>query len=49
TYPYYCHYELGLCYKEQGEKDKAIDHCEKSLALNPDFQAAATLLEELKQ
>ncbi len=49
TYPYYCHYELGLCYKEQGEKDKAVDHCEKSLALNPDFQAAATLLEELKQ
>jgi glyoxylase-like metal-dependent hydrolase (beta-lactamase superfamily II) len=48
-YGYYTNYEAAVCYKELGNKELAIQHCEKSLELNPDFAGAATMLEELKE
>jgi glyoxylase-like metal-dependent hydrolase (beta-lactamase superfamily II) len=49
TYAYYAYYNLATAYKEQGKKKSAIRNCEKSLELNPEFQGAATLLEDLKK
>ena len=49
SYGYYTAYELAVCYKELGSREQAIPYAEKSLALKPDFKAAATLLEELKK
>lgn len=48
-YNYYIHYELADANKQLGDKKLAMQHCEKSLELNPDFDAAKVLLEELKK
>jgi len=49
AYGYYTAYELAVCHKELGDREQAVLYCEKSLELNSDFKAAATLLEELKK
>jgi glyoxylase-like metal-dependent hydrolase (beta-lactamase superfamily II) len=48
-YAYYGHYDLALAYQKQGDKAAAIEHCEKALELNAEFQGAAQLLEELNE
>jgi len=48
-YDYYIHYELADANKQLGNKKLAMQHCEKSLELKPDFAAAKALLEELKE
>jgi glyoxylase-like metal-dependent hydrolase (beta-lactamase superfamily II) len=47
-YAYYAHYSLASAYKDKGDKERAIENCEKAVELNPEFQAAVELLEELK-
>jgi len=49
SYGYYTAYELAVCHKEIGNHELAIQFCEKSQQLKPDFKAAATLLQELKK
>lgn len=49
TYNYYIHYELADIKKQLGNWKLAMQHCERSLELNPDFSAAGTLLEELRK
>ena len=49
TYRYYIYFERASAKKELGQIDGAIADCEKSVALNADFGAAAGLLEELKK
>ena len=49
SYGYYTTYELAVCQKELGNGEQAVQFCEKSLELKPDFKAAATLLEELRK
>ena len=46
-YNYYIHYELADINRQLGNEKPAIRHCERSLELNPDFDAAKMLLEEL--
>jgi len=48
-YNYYVHYELAEAHRQLGDKELAMGHCEKALELNPDFNEAKTLLEELKE
>jgi cyclase len=48
-YNYYICYELADANRQLGDKELALRYCEKSLELNPDFEAAKTLLEELKK
>jgi cyclase len=48
-YTYYTQYELADANRQLGNKSLAMQHCEKSLELNPDFNAAKELLEELKK
>ena len=48
-YNYYIHYELADAHKQLGDKKLAMQYCEKSLELNPDFDAAKALLEELRK
>ena len=45
----YTHYIIGKSLKELGQIKDAIAHCEKSLEVNPEFQGASQLLEELKK
>jgi len=47
-YTYYTHYMLATAYRKQGKNALAIRNCEKAVELNPDFQGAIQLLEELK-
>ncbi len=46
-YAYYTHYLTADCFQELDRPKKAIEHCRESLRINPDFAAAASLLEEL--
>ena len=48
-YNYYIHYELADAHKQLGDRKLAMQYCEKSLELNPDFDAAKALLEELRK
>jgi glyoxylase-like metal-dependent hydrolase (beta-lactamase superfamily II) len=48
TYAYYTNYILSNAYKELGNKDLAIKHCQKAIDLKSDFESAIKLLEELK-
>lgn len=48
-YNHYIHYELAGAYDRLGNKEFAVKHCEKALELKPEFDAAKTLLEELKK
>jgi glyoxylase-like metal-dependent hydrolase (beta-lactamase superfamily II) len=48
-YNYYIHYELADAKRQLGDKKLAMQHCEQSLELNPDFNAAKTLLTELEK
>lgn len=48
-YNYYIHYELADINKRLGEEKAAMRHCQRSLELNPDFDAAKMLLEELRK
>lgn len=41
------HYFLGLLYKQQGEKEKAIDAFADAVSIDPDYAQAASELEEL--
>ncbi len=47
NYAYYTNFVLAGAYKELGDKDNALKFCKKSLELNPDFQAAAGLQDEI--
>jgi glyoxylase-like metal-dependent hydrolase (beta-lactamase superfamily II) len=44
---YYAYYELAEAHHRMGQTDLAKQYCERSLELNPTFEAATTLLEEL--
>jgi tetratricopeptide (TPR) repeat protein len=48
TYAYYTNYILSNAYKELGNKDLAIKHCQKAIDLKSDIESAIKLLEELK-
>jgi len=47
-YRYYANYDLAVVAKKRGDKKAAIEYCNESLKLNPDFKAADDLLAELK-
>ncbi len=47
-YCYYANYDLAVVAKKQGDSRAAIEYCNQSLKLNPDFKAANDLLAELK-
>jgi glyoxylase-like metal-dependent hydrolase (beta-lactamase superfamily II) len=47
-YNYYIYYQIASIYKDQNNKELALEYCNKSIELKSDFQAATTLLEELK-
>ncbi len=47
-YAYYAHYRLAESYRELGDKERAIRHCEKTVELRPEFEAAKKLLEDLR-
>lgn len=47
-YNYYIYYRMSSIFKDKNDKDQAMGYCNKSIVLKPDFQAAATLLEEIK-
>jgi tetratricopeptide (TPR) repeat protein len=47
-YAYYVHYQLAQAHQRLGERDAAIRDCENALALQPDSQPVAGLLEQLK-
>lgn len=47
-YGYYTHYILAKAYETQGNIEKAIYNCEKSIELNSSFTGAVSLLEKLK-
>ncbi len=44
---YYAYYELAQAQRGLGQTDLARQYCERSLELNPTFEAATTLLEQL--
>jgi glyoxylase-like metal-dependent hydrolase (beta-lactamase superfamily II) len=46
-YAYYTQYLVARSYQKQDRIDKATEHCEESVRLNPDFASAADLMEEL--
>jgi cyclase len=48
-YRYYTYYIMSDSYKELGQIDDAIKHCEKSIEANAEFQGGPALLEELKK
>jgi len=48
-YGYYANYRLAQARQRLGEKALAESHCKKALELNPGFEPAALLLEELKR
>lgn len=48
-YAYYAHYVLGNTFKDQGQKEKAIDAYKAALKAKPDFGAAQTKLDELEK
>ena len=48
-YAYYGHFDLCNAYKQQGNKEKALEHCRKAMELKPDFLAAAELLKEIEK
>ena len=48
-YGYYTNYLLAKMYRDKSDKKLAIKYCKKSIKLNPDFQGATDLLEELKK
>jgi cyclase len=45
---YYVHYQLAQAHEKLGETDAAIRDCERALALQPENQPVARLLEKLK-
>ncbi|MFH1701741.1 MAG: hypothetical protein ABIE07_14290 [Candidatus Zixiibacteriota bacterium] len=47
-YCYYSHYLLAQAYNEQGNKEKAVYNCEKSIELKSEFGGAVELLEKIK-
>jgi glyoxylase-like metal-dependent hydrolase (beta-lactamase superfamily II) len=48
-YGYYTNYYLAKALERLGERARAVPYCERALELNPEFAAAAALLEELKR
>ncbi len=46
---YAIHFNLGLAFKKQNIKDKAMNHFERSLKLNPEFSKASQAIEDLKK
>jgi glyoxylase-like metal-dependent hydrolase (beta-lactamase superfamily II) len=48
-YGYYVNYKLAQAHDELGNTERAIVHCERALALNSEYGAAAALLERLKR
>ena len=46
-YAYYAHYLAARSCQMLSRLDAAAGHCRASLSLNPDFEAASRLLEEL--
>jgi glyoxylase-like metal-dependent hydrolase (beta-lactamase superfamily II) len=48
-YGYYANYRLAQAHRSLGETDLAESRCRKALELNPAFEPAALLLDELKQ
>jgi glyoxylase-like metal-dependent hydrolase (beta-lactamase superfamily II) len=47
-YTFYTNYLLARAHNELGERELAIQYCEKALELNPEFAAATNFLQELK-
>jgi cyclase len=45
---YYAYYQLAQAHEKLGERDAAIRDCEKALALQPENESVAGLLEQLK-
>ena len=48
-YAYYAHFRLAGAYRDLGDADSAILHCEKTLELSPEFEPARKMLEELRK
>ena len=48
-YRYYAYYIMSQSYRDLGQIDEAIKHCEKSIEANSEFQDGPALLEELKK
>lgn len=48
-YGYYTNFRLAQAHESLGETGPAADYCRKALELNPEFEPAALLLEELTQ
>ena len=48
-YGYYTNYQLAMANRELGNIERAIQYCQVSLELNPEFAAAQALLGELRQ
>jgi glyoxylase-like metal-dependent hydrolase (beta-lactamase superfamily II) len=48
-YGYYTSYKLAETYQKMNDRELAVEYCEKALELNPEFEAAAELLAELKK
>lgn len=48
-YAYYVHFRLAGSYRDLGDKERAIRHCEKTLELRPESEAAKEMLEELRK
>jgi len=46
-YAYYVHYIMSTAHKDLGDKKNALKHCNKSMELKEEFQAAKKLLEEI--
>jgi tetratricopeptide (TPR) repeat protein len=46
-YAYYTLFKLAQAQERLGEARRALEYCDRSLALNPDFAAAASLKERL--
>jgi glyoxylase-like metal-dependent hydrolase (beta-lactamase superfamily II) len=46
-YGYYIQYLVAKSYQKQDRIEKATEHCEESIRLNPDFTNATGLMEEL--
>jgi len=49
TYLYYADYLLAEAHDKLGDRSRAIRYCEAAIELNPDFEAAATLLQTLRR
>jgi len=46
---HYAFYNLADAYRHYGERDNAIEACQKALVLKPDFDEAAALLKKLER